>query len=104
MITTKLCVMGEGAQLGAFRVIKKKPQLQSLCEFSDSKIFRLDFSVKAVEITLNASLPHAVGIPGTSGSMRTTQGPQPHSLVTYPPRHDGYVTRDIGLWVWVGLR
>lgn len=100
MITTKLCVMGEGAQLGAFRVLKKKkPQLQRLNEFSDSKIFRLDFSVKAVEITRNASLPHTVGIPGTLGSRRTTQGPQPHSLVTYLPRHDEYVTRDIGPWV-----
>lgn len=78
---------------------KKKPELQSLNEFSDSKIFRLDFSVKAVEITRNASLPHTVGIPGTLGSRRTTQGPQPHSLVTYLPRHDEYVTRDIGPWV-----
>lgn len=89
---------GRGGSTGGIRGSQKKPQLQSLCEFSDSKIFSLDFSSKAVEITLNANLPHAVGILGTLGSMRTTQGCQPHFLVTYP-RHDECVTRDIGPWV-----
>lgn len=94
---------GRGGSTGGIRGSQKKPQLRCLCEFPDSKIFSLDFSFKAVEVTLNASLTHAVGILGTLGSVRTIQGSQPHPLVVYPSRCDEYVTRDIGPWISVGL-
>lgn len=51
---------GRGGATGGIQGPQKKPQLQCLCAFSDSKIFSLDFSLKTLETILNASLLHTL--------------------------------------------